>query len=119
MDIDIDNDRKYNDEAISALENYLIGYETSKDIENLGLTTREIIDIYMSSRNVLRENPESNQLRLIANTVFWTCIRVVRCLFLQNSDACKTIIEGHTYSLDVLQQIKIMRREYQNMTKIE
>lgn len=111
-------DREFENEAISALDKFLCDYSIPKSVECLDVTIKEITDIYVSSRDLVRRNLKEVEFNQTANTVFRVCIRVVRCLLLDNVNAKITIINGREYKLIASQQIETMRKEYKNMIEM-
>lgn len=101
-------DDRFHDQARSALFKGLYGCELQDDIQ-AEIEKSEILKAFDYSGSILRSNLGEDHYRLIAETVFETCIRLVRCLFFPK-EARTIILQGKEYSISAEQQIGVLRR---------
>jgi hypothetical protein len=90
----MNKDREHQIKAIELLDNHLSGVssfpeETEIDVNNL-------IKMYMEARELVRLNVENLELNRAAESVWSTCIRVVRLSGLVGEDAKTLIINQKT-----------------------
>lgn len=117
--MDNDTDQKYQYRAIEALDRSLSDFECNQTLMPSDCSKNEIVDIYFKSRNIVQSNPDNEFLATVANSVFYTCIRLVRCLFLSDSDAKETIINGNTVILNAQSLYTCMQTEFKRMESIQ
>ncbi len=73
----MNNDQEYEKKAIELLDGYLSGVVSfPKELE---IDKNKLVEMYMDSRDIVRLNHESFELSRTAESVWSTCIRVVRC----------------------------------------
>ena len=85
----MNKDQEYEKKAIELLDDYLSGVSSfPKDLE---IDKSKLIQMYMDSRNIVRLNHENFELNRAAESVWSTCIRVVRCSGLVGEEG-KTLI---------------------------
>jgi hypothetical protein len=107
-------DEKYHRLALAALHEGLLN---QKIPENSSFTKRELLEAFEYSGGILRENRSEGQIRIIADSVFVTCIRLARCLFFPQ-EARFIVLQGKEYTLDVHSQTESLRRNIDDLKKI-
>ncbi|MAQ98948.1 MAG: hypothetical protein CMI00_00230 [Oceanospirillaceae bacterium] len=87
----MNKDREYETKAIELLDGYLSGVTSfPPEVE---IDKEKLLEMYMDSRSIVRLNHENLELSRAAESVWSTCIRVVRCLGLVGE-------EGKTLSIN-------------------
>ncbi|MEJ2046065.1 MAG: hypothetical protein P8X74_22935 [Reinekea sp.] len=107
-------DEKYHDLARNALFMGLYDCKIQDDA-SLKIENSEILKAFDYSGNILRSNSGDDHYRMMAETVFETCIRLTRCLFFP-MEARTLVLHGIQYSISAEQQIDVLRR---NLKKLE
>ncbi|WP_146779462.1 hypothetical protein [Vibrio paracholerae] len=101
-------DKKYHDLAKHALFHNLYDYQFQGDV-SLIVEKSEILKAFNYSGDILRSNLGDEDYRIMAEVVFETCIRLVRCLFFP-IEARNIILRGREYSITAEQQLEVLRR---------
>jgi hypothetical protein len=70
-------DRGSEIKAITLLDNYL--YEIDDFEEESGIDKKKLANMYMESRNIVRQNLDDFELSRAADLLWLICIRVVWC----------------------------------------
>ena len=101
-------DDKYHRLALEALHRGLIGYELQVQIGDEETISTEVLRAFEFSGDILRNNQESQHVRMVVGTVFETCIRLARCLYF--SEAARTIVlNDDEHILDAESQLVTLR----------
>lgn len=90
----MNKDREYQIKAIELLDNHLS--EIASFPKELGIDKNKLIQMYMDSRDIVRLNHENFELNRTAESLFSTCIRVVRCSGLIGEEAKILLINQKT-----------------------
>lgn len=106
-------DRKYESLALTALHNGLADVELNENI-SVKVSPREIVRAFDYSGRVIRRNDQEENILLIAEAVFASCIRLVRCAFFP-SEAHTVILHGDEYTLSVESQLDNLRRNMKDL----
>ncbi|WP_417516176.1 hypothetical protein [Marinobacter sp.] len=107
-------DEKYHNLALDSLHSGLAGYEVLGQRDTTEANVTEILSAFGYSGNILRTNQESDHIRMVAETVFVTCIRLARCLFFP--DEGRTIVlNGDEHVLDAEAQWNVLRRNISHL----
>ena len=107
-------DEKYHRLALAALHEGLLN---QKIPEKSPCTKRELLEAFEYSGSILRENRSGEQIRIIADSVLVTCIRLARCLFFPR-EARLIVLQGKEYTLDMYSQTESLRRNIDDLKKI-
>lgn len=83
-------DRECQIKAIELLDSSLSGIEAFP--EESGINKNDLVQMYMDSRQIVRMNIENLELNRTAESVWATCIRVVRCSGVIGEEAKELII---------------------------
>lgn len=110
-------DEKYHDLARGALFKGLQDCQLQDDV-SLKFENSEILKAFDYSGSILRSNSGDDHYRLIAETVFETCIRLARCLFFP-PEARTIVLRGKQYSIAAEQQLEVMRRNLKELEQYE
>jgi len=112
--LNINIDKKYYNLALTALNEGLSKQKIpKKDI----YLKKELLDAFEYSGNILRRNHSEEQVRIVADTVFETCIRLARCLFFPQ-DARRIVLQGKIYHIDSQSQTDTLRRNMDELKQI-
>ena len=83
---------RFNSEAIFLLDAGLI------DWDNPNFNKDELLNMYSFAQKVMQFNPEDNMDYQRAESVFFSCVRVVR--FFISEEARKIVINGNDYIIE-------------------
>ncbi|MDC5754727.1 hypothetical protein OPW41_13160 [Vibrio europaeus] len=88
-------DNDYEIEAIKLLDRHLVGvtFPVSSNIQK-----DQLVQMYLESRDIYRLNVENFRLFRCAESLWSTCIRVVRCSGTVGEEAKVLLINGKQYS---------------------
>lgn len=114
MDISRNLDKKYDSLALDALNRSLFGLNILNQNGPVEVEKKEILEAFRYSGDILRSNKEGERLRMIADNVFVTCIRLVRCLFYPE-EARTIVLRGKEYTLDAKSQLDALRRNMNDL----
>lgn len=89
-----DRDSEVN--AIELLDSRLSG--DFKFPEESGIDKEKLISMYFESRDIVRQNSDDSELSRTAESLWATCIRVVRCSGVVGGQARELLINSKTYS---------------------
>jgi hypothetical protein len=84
--------------AITLLDNYLSKIDEFP--KESGVDKEKLVNMYMESRDVVRQNLDDFKLSRVAESLLGTCIRVVRCSGVISEQAKELLINSKTYSPD-------------------
>lgn len=107
-------DEEYRSLALTALHEGLLKQEMP---EKSACTKEELLDAFEYSGSILRANHPEEQVRMMADCVFETCIRLARCLFFPQ-EARLIVLQGKEYSLDAQSQTDTLRRDMSELKRI-
>lgn len=107
-------DKKYHDKALEALHQGL--HKLDIDEKNIYLK-KELVEAFIYSGNILRGNHSDEHVRIVADSVFETCIRLARCLFFPQ-EARFIVLQGKEYQLDTESQTDALRRNMDYLKEI-
>jgi len=110
-------DEKYHGLARDALFKSLHDCQIQDDV-SLKVEKSEIMKAFDYSGSILRRKSGDDHYRLMAETVFETCIRLARCLFFP-MEARTIILRGKQYSITAEQQLEVMRRNLKELEQYE
>lgn len=91
----MNKDREYETKAIELLDGYLAGVASFPP--EAEIDKDKLLEMYMDSRNIVRLNHENIELSRAADSVWSTCIRVVRCLGLVGEEGKALSINQKEY----------------------
>ncbi len=80
-------------------------------------TKTELLDAFEYSGSILRANRSEEQVRMIADNVFETCIRLARCFFFPQ-EARSIVLQGKEYRLETESQTDTLRRNMSDLERI-
>ena len=112
-----DVDDKYHDLAIDALFKGLYDCPLQDDVY-LKVEKSELLKAFDYSGSILRSNLGDDHYRMMAETVFETCIRLTRCLFFP-MEARIIVLHGKQYSITAEQQLEVLRRNLKELEQYE
>jgi len=107
-------DKKYHDLALAALHEGLL---KQKMPEKSPCTKRELLEAFEYSGSILRENRSEEQVRIIADCIFETCIRLARCIFFPQ-EASLIVLNEKEYTLEAQSQTDALRRNINHLKTI-
>ena len=110
-------DRDYQIKAIQLLDDSLSDIDAFPD--ESGIDKQKLIEMYIDSRNIVRLNVENLELNRAAESVWSTCIRVVRCTGIIGADAKILIIKqkaNHPEAKNLYDHAIVL---YKKMKKLE
>ena len=107
-------DKKYHELALTALHQGLLDQNIPK---NSVYTKVELLKAFEYSGKILRNNHPDEQVCLIADSVFETCIRLARCIFFP-SEARLIVLQGKEYTLEAQSQADTLKRNMEELKKI-
>lgn len=110
-------DEKYHNLARDALFKSLHDCQLQDDV-SLSVEKSEILKAFECSGDILRSNSDDDRYRIMAETVFETCIRLARCLFFP-LEARTIVLRGKQCSITAEQQLEAMRRNLKELEKYE
>ncbi len=110
-------DEKYHDLASNALFKGLYDCRI-QDHVSLNIEKSEILKAFDYSGSILRGNSGDDHYRMMAETVFETCIRLARCLFFP-MEARTLVLQGKQYSITAEQQLEVLRRNLKELEQYE
>jgi hypothetical protein len=82
--------------AIKLLDSYL--REIGEFPKESGINKDKLAAMYMESRDIVRQNSDDLNLFRTAESLWSTCIRVVRCSGIIGAQGQELLINGKTYS---------------------
>jgi len=115
--MDHEQDRKYEIQAIEKLDNYLIDCEWTE--REKYISKEDLLTIYSRSKSIIQQNHENTMLQQVADSVFETCVRLVRCIVLEEPKAMEIIIKGKVQYIEGLSQTDNLKRNYIHMQQLE
>lgn len=110
-------DENYRNLALSALFKGLIDCEFESDVA-IEVEKGEILDAFNYSGDIIRGNLGEDQDRMMADTVFETCVRLTMCLFFPK-DARTIVLQGREYEITAEQQLEVLRRNVNDLRQRE
>ena len=96
---------EFDDEAISLLDRGLSGLQT-EEIDN-----QEILIMYRDARCILQSNPECERDYQNAESVYYSCVRAIRALYLPEKAKILSL-NGDEFYLDAKEQVICAQRNY-------
>ena len=100
---------KYHEKALSLLHNQLSDCPWNIDEETKEIDKKLLIKMFKESCKIIQRN-ENNQN---AEYVFYSCIRTVRCICIDDVESCKILLQNKVYTLDALEQYENALRHYE------
>lgn len=100
---------RFNSEAISLLDAGLV------DWDNPNFNKEELLGMYRFAQKVMQSEPEDFMDYQRAESVFFSCIRVIRCFI--SEEARKIMINGNEYSLEPQVLFDNAKSNYSDMFK--
>ena len=116
--MDNDKDRQFKREAIQLLDGNLAGLDSSTSEKKSGIDRTLVLQMYFESKSIVQQNVEEHMLSMVANDVLGTCIRVARCVYLENEEAKQTIINGKLTYLDLNSLYSCAKKEFEHMNEL-
>jgi len=110
-------DDRYHDLARAALFNGLRDCQAQADF-SVKVEKLEILKAFGYSGDILRSHIDDDHYRLMAETVFETCIRLSRCLFFP-VEARTIVLQGTEYLITADQQLEVLRRNLEELEQYE
>ena len=110
-------DQGLSDKAIDTLEMSFSNCNETHEGDSFNFDKDKILSAYFESRDVIRSNPEDIKLTNLAEAVFYTSIRLTRCLFLKDENAKNTIINGKETVLNAKSLYDNLVRNYTDFKK--
>lgn len=107
-------DDKYHRLALEALHRGLVGHELQVQIGDEETISTEVLRAFEFSGDILRNNQESQHVRMVADTVFETCIRLARCLYF-SGEARTLVLHENEHILDAESQLVTLRRNMSHL----
>ena len=107
-------DKKYHELALTALHQGLINQDMP---ENSIYTKAELLKAFEYSGNILRQNHSNEQVRIMANSVFETSIKLARYMFFP-AEARLIILQEKEYTLEEESQVDTLKRNLKELKKI-
>ncbi|PHS43789.1 MAG: hypothetical protein COB05_17760 [Marinobacter sp.] len=92
-------DRHYHNQALNALHKGFAGYEKLHHEGDAEVEPAEILRVFQFAGDILRSDQESERIRMVADTVFTTCIRLTRCVLFPN-EGRTVVLNGTPYLMD-------------------
>ncbi len=111
-------DQDLTSQAIDALEMSLATCNVEIDGDYFNFDKDKIISAYFESRDIINSNPEDLNLINLANAVFYTSVRLTRCLYLNDKNAKNTIINGNVTVLNAQSLYDNLARNYKDLKTI-
>ena len=103
---------EYRRQAINLLHNQLYNCFWNVDDNTKLIDKEKLINMFNESCRIIQKN-EDNQKSLLADAVFESCVRAVRCLCIKDKDASKLLLQDKVYTLDALSQYENAIRNYE------
>jgi hypothetical protein len=91
-------DNKIKFKAIDLLDNFLS--ETKEFSKDSGIEKKQLINMYIESRDLLRQNLHNSSLNKLAQSLFATCIRIVSFYEIIGEQSKDLLIDTNIYSLE-------------------
>ena len=91
-------DRASERKAIMLLDNYLS--EIDEFPKESGIDKENLVKMYVESRDIVRQNSDDLKLSRAADSLWGTCIRIVRCSGVIGEQAKELLISGKAYSAE-------------------
>ena len=110
--MDIWQDQKFKFEAIDLLHDGLIDCPWNVDEESSVIDKDLLLKMFRDSKYILQSNPDDPMLQSHADTVFETCVSLVRCICINDKDASTILISGKEYKLYAKMQWENVLRNY-------
>lgn len=110
-------DENYRNLALSALFRGLVDCEFESDVA-IEVEKDEILDAFNFSGDIIRSNLGEDQYRMMADSVFETCVRLTRCLFFPK-EARTIVLQGKEYEITADQQLEVLRRNVSDLRQRE
>ncbi|MFI8620986.1 hypothetical protein ACIGBN_08510 [Marinomonas sp. NPDC078689] len=109
-------DNDYEIEAIKLLDRHLAGVMFP---EKSGIEKDKLVQMYLESRDIYNQNLEDIKLSRCAESLWSTCIRVVRCSGIVGEDATKLLINKEMYSPDSKSLYEHSLKLYNEFTELQ
>lgn len=113
----MNKDREYEIQAIELLDDYLTSIESFP--EQSGINKQKLLDMYINSRTIVRLNVDNFELHRASESVYSTCIRVVRCSGIIGEEAKTLLIDQKKYYPEVSMLYIHVTSLYKEMKRLE
>lgn len=107
----------YDNEAADLLHISLAGCEWKTDERTESIEKAKLVSMFRDACDVLNSGEDHSQQFLVADAVFASCIRTVRCLSLDR-EASNLLIHDQVYPLDALDQYRNAVRNHEHLLSL-
>lgn len=107
-----EQNRLFHEQALNLLHNQLVDCTYINNDQNKQIDKSILLDMFNNTCRIIQNYESDTEEYKLAEAVFYSCIRSVRCLCIEDKESSKLLLQDKIYTIDALSQYTNALRNY-------